>query len=382
MHVVVAIPTFNRCSYLKTNIEHFKKQVVSDDIRLSLAVSNSASSDGTSDFLKNLVNEGGDVSVYNKKRDWHGYNYGCLLEALPDDADWVWLMGDDDYLADPKAVDIVCDIIKEQKKDGDFAFVHACQARRSRNSGDVYIDNVLTLCNEIGYLELLGWMSSLIIRKDIFERAIGRTHDRALPSKDDVEYAQTISAFFHSKGLLEELHDKMGAIIDLPLVEPQDESQTAESIKRWTEENVGERYINVMDDIASLAESGVALNDLNAKFFRYHTFHLWDRFMTYQLAAIVNFGNAEDKAAILSSMTRYTENWERIFGVTDYLEDKVLKKALASIIECNASLGEMYVSKNFDLSVASLLEKQAQLLSMPTHPFTTVPYGPPMDRAA
>ena len=71
MHVVVAIPTFNRCSYLKTNIEHFKKQVVSDDIRLSLAVSNSASSDGTSDFLKNLVNEGGDVSVYNKKRDWH-----------------------------------------------------------------------------------------------------------------------------------------------------------------------------------------------------------------------------------------------------------------------------------------------------------------------
>ncbi len=382
MHVVVAIPTYNRCSYLKTNIEYFDKQVVSQDVKLSLAISNSASIDGTEDFLNGLVAERDNLSIYNKLRDWNGYNYGCLLEAIPKDADWVWLMGDDDYLTDPKSVEIVCNLIKDQKSNSDFAFVHACQGRRSTNSGDVYIDNVLTLCNEIGYLEVLGWISSLVIRRDVFETAISQTYERGLKAKDEPGDANTHSAFFQAGYLLEALHDKTGALIDLPLVEPQDESQTPESIQRWHDENMGERYIYVMDDLERLIDAGVSLTKLDAKFFRYHTFHLWDRFITYQAAVLVDFAKAPDKQLAFKKLSRYTTNWERISKIPDYLSDGVLKKSLASIIDCNASLCELYLSKNFDHGIGTLLDKQAQLHSLPTYPFTTIPEKGSVDQAA
>ena len=51
MHLTIAIPTFNRCEYLKKNIDYFDKLLKPTDVRISLTISNSASVDGTADFL-------------------------------------------------------------------------------------------------------------------------------------------------------------------------------------------------------------------------------------------------------------------------------------------------------------------------------------------
>lgn len=373
MHIVVAIPTYNRCSYLKTNIEYFKKQVVSEGVRLSIAISNSASTDGTSDYLSEISSIMDDLSTYNELRDWNGYNYGCLLETIPDDADWVWLMGDDDYLTNPRSVDIVCDLIKSQKENKNFALVHACQGRRSNNSGDIFIENVMDLCNEIGYLELLGWISSLVIRKDVFVEAFTKTYERGLQAKDEPGDANTHSAFYQASYLLESLYDKTAGLIDLPLVEPQDENQTSESKERWLSENMGERYIYVVDDLERLVKVGLPLQRLNEKFFRYHTFHLWDRFMAYQAGLLGDLSRSEDKKAAIAKLSRYAENWERIAKITEFLEDGVLKKSLVLIINGNANLCELYLNKNFDMDVGLLLQKQAQLLAFPTYSMKLLP---------
>ena len=110
MHLVVAIPTFNRCNYLKKNIYYFDQQNRPKNVKISLAISNSASTDDTETFLRDLNNSRRDVSVFNKLTEWSGGNYGYLCQALPMDADWVWFMGDDDYLTDPSSLQKICEI--------------------------------------------------------------------------------------------------------------------------------------------------------------------------------------------------------------------------------------------------------------------------------
>ena len=78
------------------------------------------------------------------------------------------------------------------------------------------------------------------------------------------------------------LHDKE-AFIDYPLVEPQDDVMTDESIERWKIENTAERYFYVIDDWIKMREQGVLRDMMPSTFFRYHTYHLWDRLISQQL---------------------------------------------------------------------------------------------------
>ena len=81
-------------------------------------------------------------------------------------------MGDDDYLYDSEAIASVCEVLTHHHHDDQFAFLHACQARRSRNTRAVTVEDVSTLCNMYGYTEMLGWISSIVMRKDLFINAL------------------------------------------------------------------------------------------------------------------------------------------------------------------------------------------------------------------
>ena len=54
MHLTIAIPTYNRCEYLKKNIESFDKVRRPNGIKLSLTISNSASEDSTEAYLEKI----------------------------------------------------------------------------------------------------------------------------------------------------------------------------------------------------------------------------------------------------------------------------------------------------------------------------------------
>ena len=76
MHLVIAIPTLNRCKYLKNNIHFFDQQRRPANIRVSLAISNSASVDETESFLGELQNSRTDLFLFNKQTGYNGSNYG------------------------------------------------------------------------------------------------------------------------------------------------------------------------------------------------------------------------------------------------------------------------------------------------------------------
>ena len=119
LELAVAIPTYNRLENLLECVKKIDLQVVPDFVNLSLVISNSASNDGTSEYLNKLSSTRKNVYVFNKTLDWVGGNYGCILEALPLKTDWVWFMGDDDEFYSPKSIQKVSDLISQNQNNKD-----------------------------------------------------------------------------------------------------------------------------------------------------------------------------------------------------------------------------------------------------------------------
>ena len=232
MHLVIAIPTFNRHQNLRRNIQSIKNQIIPDGIKLSLAISNSASTDDTGEYLRELSAKNDNIIIFNQQTGWTGGNYGHLASIIPEDADWVWFMGDDDFFPTKEIIKIVTEFLLRASSNKQFTFLHACQARRSTGSGKIIEDTVLNLCNRLGYTEMLGWISSMIVKQDFFVKILKKIDARVQLARKEPVLSQSHSAFFHSSYFLQDLFDQNAAFIDLPLFEPQDEVMTNETRER------------------------------------------------------------------------------------------------------------------------------------------------------
>jgi len=308
LNIAIAIPTYNRLDKLKVAIEKIKTQELDDRFNLTCVISNIASQDGTSEFLENLKDADVKFVIWNKPEENIFVNWRRCAEAIPLEIDWVWFHGDDDYLTTPQAVKGLVDII-DQQGDEKLALIHICQARRSQKTGKMIRGNTFDLCNEIGYHELLGWMSSIVVRRDKFVPAIMRsTEPLAQGLKADDLLENKVSAYRHSAGFLEECIADDALFVDAPWVEPQDAAQTEESMKRWQESHEGERYFYVVDDILSMYERGLLQKKCRPMFFRYLTFSFWDRYAAFLLASIIQTAKLTD---------RQREHWLRLRKMAD-----------------------------------------------------------------
>ena len=366
MHITVAIPTFNRVEQLKKCIDSITSQVIDSDIQLSITISNTASSDGTHYYLSNLKGPEGQYFITNQVGTDTHCNMGSLATTIPPHADWVWLMGDDDYLDSNRAISIVHEII-ETTKTSDFSFVHACQSRRSTSSGNVYNDKVLKLCEEFGYHEMLGWFSSIITRRDIMTEALQKLQNRVH------ERQWEISAFGHSAELMKLLHDKEGAFIDYPLVEPQDEVMTDESIQRWKIENTAERYFFVIDDWIEMSEQGLLKDKMPSKFFRYLTYNLWDRLISHQFEAIAACKTMSNEAQIKASLDRFTEHWSRLSRLNNMIKEPQVRKYLTITLNQAITLSSEFLQgKTSQSEYKNAVEQQMLMLNSSVYEFNVL----------
>ena len=210
---------------------------------------------------------------------------------MPGDADWVWFMGDDDYIPDPNALHSLCNLREKQMIQ--ILIVHVCQAKRSRNTGKITTDTTFNFCNLYGYTEMLGWISSIVIRRKQFVAALKKTDARAQLARKEAAHENSHSSFFQAAYIFEEIFWMTGSFIDLPLVETQEQGMTKATRDRWERENMGERYIYIMDDMERLKNNDLPLSRLSPQFFRYHRYQLWDRFIIYQLGLIETYGEGK-----------------------------------------------------------------------------------------
>lgn len=363
MHITVAIPTFNRVEKLKKCVESISSQSIDDDIQLSITISNTASSDHTHAYLSTLEESGDRFFITNEIGADTQRNLGSLANTIPSQSDWVWLMGDDDYLSSPHSVSIVHEIIRTAS-DADLSFVHACQTRRSARSERMFENKVLNLCEEFGFHEMLGWFSSIIVRKDIMVSALQNTQERFRSGGFGT------SAFTHSAEFLKLIHDKPGVFVDYPLVEPQDDDMSAETVQRWVNENIGERYFYVVDDIIQMRDDGVFTERLASTFFRYHTYGLWDRLITQQLNSLVTFKAISGEPKRHAYLQKLTANWDRIGTLCGLVKEPQIRKYLNMSMQSAMRISMQFL--NGELSQRELedaVKEQVMMFNAPAYEF-------------
>ena len=125
-----------------------------------MLLSNSFSNDGTYQYLEKLRKDSRFI-IFNKEETFPKHylsqfiNFRNLAKLLPNDADWVWWLGDDDKMVSKSSLSLVVNKIKEFDCN-DLHFVHACHPDRASKNCKVFKDNILNLCDTFGYHELLG----------------------------------------------------------------------------------------------------------------------------------------------------------------------------------------------------------------------------------
>jgi glycosyltransferase involved in cell wall biosynthesis len=290
LKIAIAIPTYNRLEKLKFALSKIEAQEIDDRFELYCVISNIASTDGTTEFLNQLSHKNINYVIWNKPEENIYLNWRRCSEAIPEDIDWVWLNGDDDFLTNDQVIKGLVNII-EQNACHETSLIHICQARRSRSTGSIIKDNLFDLCNQLGYHEILGWMSSLVVRRSSFKRAIDFSTLPCIDFPDPKDQVlNKYSAYPHSAGLLRSCHNDRALFVDEPWVEPQDEQQTEECIARWAEAFTGDRYFYVIDDLLAMYDEGILQKKCRLNFFRYLQYSFWDRYATFLIQQLVQKG--------------------------------------------------------------------------------------------
>jgi glycosyltransferase involved in cell wall biosynthesis len=365
INFALAIPTYNRVSRLERALASIESQVTEENVVLHCVVCNTASTDGTDEFLRSRERSRVKYVIHSEPGNNIRINWYTLAIKIPEHIDWVWLLGDDDFLFHPNAVQEVCDLIQAQN-DPRLTIIHACQARRSTGSGKVLKESLYQLCCTLGYHEMLGWMSSLVVRRDRFVPALLEAQKPTLSFQDnDSALKSGFSVYPHSAALLKHCFKDQAAFLDSPLAEPQEQEQSQESIDRWAVDHHGPRYLFVVDDLLRLKELGVLGDGVPATFFRYLSGHLWDRYIQMLVAEVANKGQRNDNTKAIE---------DRLRAILSLLRLPTERKSWLQTIEGLGSQVTALVNslQAFNQS-REVLIRQAKIASEPCYPFSVLP---------
>ncbi len=270
----------------------------------------------------------------------------CELGANPDysdsfkqvfalsEAKYVWTFGDDDALV-PKAFEIIKPLLERDE----FDFIHVAEAVRSECTGRLAKGNLIDLCNNLGWIEMTGFISCNIVRTERLNAAT------QLKSWD--LYAK--NAFVHCCALLEVLHDRPSAYFDMALVDSKLYLDEDETQKRWIEGNVGLRYHYIDDALMDMRKRGI-LGTLMPKFFRYHGYHIWDRFLTH----IVNSYNTDQDFQLTDYLD---EMLTRVINLTSFLDPVNERRYKEEVLEIRQAMIEHCGALAYAIQKAGMLGK-------------------------
>jgi len=309
--IAIVIPTYNRLGHLKKLIDSIESQILPNDVKLFCVISNSCSTDGTAQFLIDkeraqsqkgsiefiVQNQGSGITYVPAKE-----NQKKVVNLVPNQVEWTWMIGDDDYLTSNDVILKLTTFIKNS----DLDFIHSCQARRSTNTNAAHYGTLFELCNFIGFHEMLGWISSIIMKTSTYKAAF-----------NSFLYENSLSAYSHSAAILGEAANLKGVFLDTSWIDPQEIEQTKDTLETWQKENVVERYFYVVDDLVFLKERGLLPNKLNSIFFRYLDITLVERYINYVLIELVSNKKLSESTS---------DHWRRIERISFLLGDTLESK--------------------------------------------------------
>jgi glycosyltransferase involved in cell wall biosynthesis len=347
-----AIPTWNRPEHLERAVQSIAKQVMPEDEgRVSIVIINDASGLDTTEMIDSLNDRWPFVtSITREEHIGYADVFRDMFRASPS-SDWVWTFGDDDLLR-PGAMTFMLERLKATPPE--LVFMHIAELKRASGTNNVYsASSLFDLCNTFGWIEMTGFITGNITRGARLAKAADTAHWKT--------YAK--SAFVQSCALLEELVDEPCAFLDLPLITSQEVEQTEDTMQRWSEQKISERYLYVVDALEIMYEEGVLKKKVQSKFFRYLVYHLWDRYITHFISDYINH------KALWTDQA-----WGRIIRFSQFLADEEEAQKIASEAEAVRGMMQLglYMSKNLDglhEEIISIFKRRNEAL----YPYTFVP---------
>ncbi len=94
--LVIYVPTYNRLEKLRYCLDAIAKEIVGYEDRVGVYVSNNCSTDSTRAYLESL--DYAWLQLHHNARNLGGYGNIAYAFRLPVDAEFIWTIGDDDYL--------------------------------------------------------------------------------------------------------------------------------------------------------------------------------------------------------------------------------------------------------------------------------------------
>lgn len=173
----IVVVTYNRIECLKKNIECIKKLKKLDDVKYEVFFVNNASTDGTDEFLNDIINENKNFHVIkmNENTGGSGGFAKGIQYAYEHNVDFVFGMDDDAYVSENCLIELLnkYDNLKED----------SCLFANSNNDIDNFVNGIKKVKN---------WMFvGFFIPKNIIEKVGGSRSDFFI-YHDDTEYAYRI----------------------------------------------------------------------------------------------------------------------------------------------------------------------------------------------
>jgi hypothetical protein len=266
--ITIAIPTFNRVERLSQLIESIENQYIPKEVDLKIAISNTASKDDTFTYLNLLSNfDRNKYKIHNKIKfvpNW--YN---LISIVPTDSHYVWLIGDDDELTSKYSLSRLYKTLSIQPN---LPAIFVPASSKERDKG-FEIGRMEELCNSYGFHEILGWMSSHVLRYDIYleiYELFGKRYSFKHINPRDC-YKKQIGLFLHSTTTYKIIFGQNIAILYDDIIAEQTYQRDIKSILRDGDYRLKKYYsFRFFFDISDLYDINTQKKFIpNEKFFRY-----------------------------------------------------------------------------------------------------------------
>ncbi len=97
--LTIVIPTYNRCKYVRENIENTLPQIIIHKEDVEMFIVDNASTDGTNEMIKNYIEKYPDCLRYHKHKINIGSNLNFDYGITHSNSEYVYLLGDDDLVS-------------------------------------------------------------------------------------------------------------------------------------------------------------------------------------------------------------------------------------------------------------------------------------------
>jgi len=336
------IPTNNRAKELEVCIRSIADQIMQFPTEANIIVIDDGCTDNTPELVEQLGEQYGCITYcrYDKHKDYSDV-FRTMFCIAPEETEWVWTFGDDDQLQKGALKFILAQLKAEETHENPAVFFHIAEAARASGRSGAFRGAMLDIAQNFGLIEMTGFITGNICRKSHLAAAADTPRWN--------EYAK--SAFVQSFALFEHLqHDQM-VFLDIPLIATQYADQNEETQKRWARDNISYRYLYTVTAMQRMYDDGILTAKLNPKFFRYLSYHLWDRFIHYYTGDYLAYERMWPQEA-----------WAMIGKFADFLNDDEAANKLRQTVEAVSGMItlHMFMKKNLDgiyLEIKSVSEQ-------------------------